>query len=173
MSANRDMPQGTVVLRGGRALTMKGQEIIENADVVVRNNRIVSVGPRGSAPADARVIDVAGKTIIPGFVDTHSHMWNMWGLHWQQPWIYLANLAYGVTTTRDPQTATTDVLTYQDRVDAGDAIGPRVYNTGPGVFSGDRIGDLDRARSVLKRYSEYYDTKTFKMYMSGNRETRQ
>jgi len=173
VSASRDVPQGTVVLRGGRALTMKGQEIVENADVVVRNNRIVSVGPRGSAPADARVIDVAGKTIIPGFVDTHSHMWNMWGLHWQQPWIYLANLAYGVTTTRDPQTATTDVLTYQDRVDAGDAIGPRVYNTGPGVFSGDRVGDLERARSVLKRYSEYYDTKTFKMYMSGNRETRQ
>ena len=173
VSANRDVPQGTVVLRGGRAITMKGHEIVENADVVVRNNRIVSVGPRGSAPADARVIDVAGKTIIPGFVDTHAHMWNMWGLHWQQPWIYLANIAYGVTTTRDPQTATTDVLTYQDRVDAGDAIGPRVYNTGPGVFSGDRVGSLERARSVLKRYSEYYDTKTFKMYMSGNRETRQ
>ncbi len=173
VTANRDIPQGTVVLRGGRALTMKGHEIIDNADVVVRNNRIVSVGPRGSAPADARVIDVAGKTIIPGFVDTHAHMWNMWGLHWQQPWIYLANMAYGVTTTRDPQTATTDVLTYQDRVDAGDAIGPRVYSTGPGVFLGDRIGSLDRARSVLKRYSEYYDTKTFKMYMAGNRETRQ
>jgi hypothetical protein len=95
-------------------------------------------------------------------------MWNLWGLHWQQPWIYLANLAYGVTTTRDPQTATTDVLAYQDRVDAGDAIGPRVYSTGPGVFSGERIGDLDRARSVLKRYSDYYDTKTFKM-QAGNR----
>jgi hypothetical protein len=82
-------------------------------------------------------------------------------------------VAYGVTTTRDPQTATTDVLAYQDRVDAGDAIGPRVYSTGPGVFSGERIGDLDRARSVLKRYSDYYDTKTFKMYEAGNRQTRQ
>ena len=137
---------------------------------MVRNNRIVSVGPRGSAPADARVIDVAGKTIVPGFVDTHAHMWNMWGLHWQQPWIYLANLAYGVTTTRDPQTATTDVLTYQDRVDAGQMRSARGSTPpGPGVFSGDRIGSLERARSVLKRYSEYYDTKTFKMYMAGNR----
>ncbi|MBS1241876.1 MAG: hypothetical protein H6R40_1303, partial [Gemmatimonadetes bacterium] len=170
---NRDVPQGTVVLRGGRAITMKGKEIVADADVVIRNNRIVSVGPRGSAPAEARVVDVTGKTIIPGFVDTHAHMWNLWGLHWQQPWIYLANLAYGVTTTRDPQTATTDVLAYQDRVDAGDAIGPRVYSTGPGVFSGERIGDLDRARSVLKRYSDYYDTKTFKMYEAGNRQTRQ
>lgn len=169
----RDMPEGTVVLRGARAITMRGHEIVENADIIVRNNRIVSVGPRGSAPADARVIDVSGKTIIPGFVDTHAHMWNLWGLHWQQPWIYLANLAYGVTTTRDPQTATTDVLTYQDRVDAGDAIGPRVYSTGPGVFSGMRIGDLNRARNVLKRYSDYYGTQTFKMYGAGNRRARQ
>ena len=169
----RDMPQGTVVLRGGRAVTMRGHEIIENADIVVRNNRIVSVGPRGEAPAGARIIDVAGKTIVPGFVDTHAHMWGLFGIHWQQPWIYLANLAYGVTTTRDPQTATTDVLTYQDRVDAGDAIGPRVYSTGPGVFSGMRINSLERARDVLRRYSEYWDTKTFKMYMAGNRRQRQ
>ena len=125
------MPQGTVVLRGARVVTMKGHEIIENADVVVRNNRIVSVGPRGQVPAGARVIDVAGKTIVPGFVDTHSHMWNLWGLHWHAAWIYLANLAYGVTTTRDPQTATTDVLTYEDRVEAGAMPGPRVYSHRP------------------------------------------
>lgn len=173
--ASRDIPQGTVVLRGARVITMRGggDEVIENGDVVIRNNRILRVGPQGAAPAGARVIDVAGKTIVPGFVDTHAHMWPAWGIHWQQPWIYLANLAYGVTTTRDPQTATTDVLTYQDRVDAGLTTGPRIYSTGPGVFSGDRVVDLDRARNVLKRYSEYYDTKTFKMYMSGNRRTRE
>ena len=173
VSAPRDIPQGTVVLRGGRVVTMRGTEVVENADVVIRNNRIVSVGARGSAPADAKVVDVAGKTIIPGFVDTHSHMWPAWGIHWQRSWIYDANLAYGVTTTRDPQTSTTDVLTYQDRVDAGLMTGPRVYNTGPGVFSGDRVNSLEKARSVLKRYSDYYDTKTFKMYMSGNRQTRE
>jgi Tol biopolymer transport system component/imidazolonepropionase-like amidohydrolase len=173
VTARRDLPSGTAVLRGARVVTMKGTEVLENADVVVTNNRIASVGPRGSAPAGARVIDVSGKTIVPGFVDTHGHMWPAWGIHWKQPWIYLANLAYGVTTSRDPQTNTTDVLTYSDRVDAGDAIGPRVYSTGPGVFSGERIGSLERARSVLKRYSEYYDTKTLKMYEAGNRQTRQ
>ena len=173
VTANRDMPQGTVVLRGARVITMRGPEVIENADVVVRNNRIASVGPRGSAPADARVIDVTGKTIMPGFVDTHAHMWNLWGLHWTRPWIYLANLAYGVTTTRDPQTATTDVLTYGDQVEAGAMPGPRVYSTGPGVFWTEGIRNLDHARYVLRRYSDYYDTKTFKMYMAGNRRQRQ
>ena len=173
VTASRDIPQGTVVLRGANVVTMKGDEVLANADVVVRGNRIVSVGPRGSAPADARVIDVAGKTIVPGFVDTHSHMWPAWGIHWQRNWIYDANLAYGVTTTRDPQTSSTDVLTYQDRVDAGLMTGPRIYSTGPGVFSNDRVGSLEAARTVLKRYSDYYDTKTFKMYMAGNRQTRQ
>jgi len=93
---------------------------------------------------------VSGKTIIPGFVDTHSHMWPAWNIHWQRSWIYDANLAYGVTTTRDPQTSSTDVLSYQDRVDAGSMTGPRVYSTGPGVFSGDRINSLAKARSVKR-----------------------
>ena len=175
VTATRDMPQGEVVLRGARVVTMVGDEIVENADVVVRNNRIAEVLPPGSGqvPADATVIDVAGTTIVPGFVDTHAHMWNLWGLHWTRPWIYLANLAYGVTTTRDPQTATTDVLTYADRVDAGEIPGPRVYSTGPGVFRTDGIESLEHARRVLMRYSDYFDTKTFKMYMSGNRRQRQ
>jgi hypothetical protein len=173
VTATRDIPQGTVVLRGARVITMRGTEVIENADVVVQNNRITSVGPGGSAPAGARVIDVTGKTITPGFVDTHAHMWNLWGLHWSRPWIYLANLAYGVTTTRDPQTATTDVLTYGDLVEAGTMPGPRVYSTGPGVFWTEGIRDLAHARYVLRRYSDYYDTKTFKMYMAGNRRQRQ
>ena len=174
VTADRDIPQGTVVLRGGRAITMNGGEIIENADIVITNNRItgVSAGP-GAVPDGAQVIDVSGKTILPGFVDTHAHMWNLFGFHWARPWIYQANLAYGVTTTRDPQTASTDVLSYEDMVRAGKMMGPRVYSTGPGVFSGDAIRSYEHALSVLRKYSDYYDTKTFKMYMSGNRRQRQ
>jgi Tol biopolymer transport system component len=174
ITATRDIPEGTVVLRGGRAITMNGDEVIENADIVVTNNRITSVsaGP-GAVPDGAQVIDVSGQTIVPGFVDAHAHMWNLWGFHWARPWIYQANLAYGVTTTRDPQTATTDVLSYEDMVRAGRMPGPRVYSTGPGVFGGDQVRSYEHALEVLRKYSDYYDTKTFKMYMSGNRRQRQ
>ena len=178
VTAQRDIPQGVLVLRGARLITMRDDEVIENADLVIRNNRIEAVGERGSVavPEGARVIDVAGKTIVPGFVDTHAHMRPAWGIHKPQPWSYLANLAYGVTTTRDPQTGTTDVLTYQDMVTAGLAIGPRIYSTGPGVFGdyvNDPIEDADEARHILERYSEYYHTQYIKMYMSGNRQQRQ
>ena len=178
IEAARDLPEGVVVLRGARVITMNGDEVIESGDVLVRNNRIAAVGPSGTVevPEGARVIDVAGKTITPGFVDTHAHMWPAWGIHKPQVWMYLANLAYGVTTTRDPQTSSTDVLTYGDLVEAGRMVGPRIYSTGPGVFGDyveDPIRDLDHARDILKRYSEYYDTKTIKMYMAGNRQQRQ
>lgn len=176
--AQRDIPEGVAVLSGARVVTMSGDEVIENADVVIRNNRIAEVGPSGQVqvPDGANEIDVTGKTIVPGFVDTHAHMWPAWGIHKNQVWMYLANLAYGVTTTRDPQTSTTDVVTYGDLVEAGEMLGPRVYSTGPGVFGDyveDPIRDLDHARDILKRYSEYYDTKTIKMYMAGNRQQRQ
>src|SRR6185369_6646643 len=95
LRAKRDLPQGNVVLRGARIVTMKGDEVIERGDVVVRNNRIVAVGASGQVqvPADARVIDVSGKTIVPGFVDTHAHPDVLRDEH-QQPASYLANLAY-------------------------------------------------------------------------------
>jgi Tol biopolymer transport system component len=169
----RDVPQGTVVLRGARIISMKGDEVIENGDVVVTNNRVVSVGAQGSAPAGARVIDVSGKTIVPGFVDVHAHPWPTWGIHETQVWKYLANLAWGVTTTRDPQTSTTDVLTYADLVETGEILGPRIYHTGPGVFWDEDFKSLEDTRQALRRYSEFYRINTIKMYMTGNRKQRQ
>ena len=175
VDAIRDIPNGYGVLRGGRVVTMRGNEVLENADVVVQGNRILGVGRRGSVefPDFARVIEIPGATIVPGFVDTHAHMRPSFGIHKTQPWTYLANLAYGVTTTRDPQTATTDVLAYGDLVETGDIVGPRIFSTGPGVFNAEQIEDLDHAQRVLQRYSDYYDTQTIKMYMSGNRRQRQ
>jgi len=175
IEASRDIPQGTVALRGARVITMDGDEVIETADLVVEDNRIATVGEQGSVeiPDGAETIDVSGHTIIPGFVDTHAHLRPSWGLHKTQAWQYLTNLAYGVTTTRDPQTSTTDVLTYADKVRSGRMLGPRIYSTGPGVFQSEQIGSLEDARNVMRRYSDYYDTKTVKQYVAGDREQRQ
>lgn len=173
----KDKPRGSVVLRNARVVTMSNAQggVIERGDVVVTDNRIVAVGPAGTVqvPAGAREMDMSGKTITPGFVDTHAHMWPDWGIHRAQPWIYLANLAYGVTMTRDPQTATTDVLSYGDLVETGDILGPRIFSTGPGVFWSDNISSANDAKDVLRRYTDYYHTETIKQYMVGDRKVRQ
>jgi len=180
----RAKPSGTVVLRGARIITMASPEparaaakngVIENGVIVIKDNRIVEVGPSGQVkvPPGARAIDASGKTIMPGIVDIHAHIWPAWDIHKTQVWEYLANLAYGVTTTRDPQTATTDILAYRDLVETGQMLGPRVYGTGPGVFSADNVQSLEDAQDVLRRYSKYWDTKTIKQYMAGNRQQRQ
>ncbi len=175
IDAPRDIPRGVAVLRGGRVITMIGDEVIEDADIVVRDNRIEAVGARGSVmvPAGATMIDVSGRTIVPGFVDTHAHLRARDGLHRTDVWPYMANLAYGVTTTRDPQTGNTEVLSYADMVRTGSVLGPRVYSTGPGVFWQDQIETADEARDVLRRYSDYFDTKTIKMYVAAARKGRQ
>ena len=175
LSSERDIPKASVVLRGARVITMGGAGVMENADIVVTNNRIAAIGPSGtlSIPAGAQSFDVTGKTISPGFVDTHAHLRVTNGIHRDQLWSYAANLAYGVTTARDPQTGSTDVLTYEDQEKAGRVLAPRIFSTGPGVFAAENIRSLDNARTVLKRYAEYYDTKTIKEYQTGNREVRQ
>jgi imidazolonepropionase-like amidohydrolase len=175
VEAPRARPKGTVVLSGARIATMKGDQVIERGDIVITDNRIAGVGVKGKVPipAGAKVIDVTGKTIIPGFVDVHSHMWPPRGVHQTQVWQYLANLAYGVTTTRDPQSSTTDVFAYTDLVDTGDILGPRVYSTGPGVFSQSGLDDKEAARNFIKRYKEAYRTTTLKEYVVGDRIVRQ
>lgn len=172
----KDNPVGNMLLKNARIVTMKGDDVIENGDILIVNNRIKAVGKTGtlSPPSGTKEVDCGGKTVTPGFVDTHAHMWPYWGLHKNGVWLYAANLAYGVTTTRDPQTATTDVLTYGDMVDAGQIPGPRIYSTGPGVgFWMYNLKDLEQTKSVLKQYSKYYNTQYIKMYLVGNRQQRQ
>ena len=173
---DQDIPQGIVALTGVRIITMNGDEIIENGVIIIKNRRIVAVGDMETTliPANTEQIDMDGATVVPGYVDTHAHLRSTSILHRDQEWSYAANVAYGVTTTRDPQTGTTDVLSYGDMVVAGKSLGPRIYSTGPGVgYWGYNLKSLDHTREVLRQYSEYFDTKTIKMYRVGNRKHRQ
>ena len=172
---DKDKPKGVIALRNARLITMKGDEVIARGDIVITDNRITAIGPSGSVkiPAGAVVRNLSGKTIMPGLVDIHAHTWVSWGVHRNQVSQFLAQLAFGVTTQRDPQTSSEDALTYQDLMEVGQLIGPRLYSTGPGIFAADNIRSLDDARDVLRRYSDHYNTKTIKQYMVGDRKVRQ
>jgi Tol biopolymer transport system component/imidazolonepropionase-like amidohydrolase len=176
VSALRDQPDGTLVLRGATVATMRGDEVIVNADVVVSGGRIVSVGKAGEKPLPpgAVVRDVSGKVITPGFIDAHAHWFDIRRqVQDPQPWSFLVSLSYGITSALDPQSFTNDIFVYQDMADAGLTLAPRLYSTGPGVFTASRIDSQAEAEAVLTRYRDYYRTRNIKSYMVGDRAQRQ
>ena len=68
-------PEGTIVLRGGRIFDGTGAPAREGT-LVIERNRIAKVLPPGAFdwPAAARVVDVAGRTVMPGLIDLHTHL---------------------------------------------------------------------------------------------------
>ncbi len=64
--------QNTYVLRAARMFDGKGDAVVQPGTVVVSGNRIQSVG--GPIPTDAKVIDLGDATLLPGFIDAHTHL---------------------------------------------------------------------------------------------------
>ncbi len=170
----RPTPFGDLVLRGARVISMRGYEIVEDGDVVIKDNRIVAVGPRGAepVPASARVVDVSGKVIVPGFIDIHAHLSTPEELLRPECSASFANLAYGITTIRDPQ-ANPDVFAVADIIEADAVPGPRMYSTGPGLFATTDFQSLDEVRRYLQTYRDEYRTHLIKEYLVGTRQQRQ
>jgi hypothetical protein len=73
VTALRDNGSGYHALVGARVVTAPGR-VLENATVVVRNGLVTAVGVNVAAPAGARVWDLAGHTVYPGFIDAHADL---------------------------------------------------------------------------------------------------
>jgi imidazolonepropionase-like amidohydrolase/Tol biopolymer transport system component len=175
-----DAPKGTVALVGGRVVTMKGGEVLENGTVVVEGNRIAAVGPTGqiAVPAGARVVDVKGKTVLPGIVDVHWHgpMGND-GIVPQQNWDTDATLGFGVTTVHDPSHDSEEIFAASEMARAGLLRAPRIYSTGTILYgaAGDfkaEIDSLDEALTHLRRMKAL-GAISVKSYNQPRREQRQ
>ena len=176
VSMPRAAPEGKIALVGATLLPMEGnRRVIEDSVVVLEGNRIHALGKRDEIdlPADAQVLDLGGKYLLPGFVDTHAHFDSMRRVLDLSNWSFLANLAWGVTTGLDVQPSTIDILIYEDLVDAGLLLGPRPLSTGPGIFNDNSFESVAHAYAVLNRYREHYGVHNLKAYISGSREQRQ
>ncbi|MCP4510779.1 MAG: amidohydrolase, partial [Fuerstiella sp.] len=107
--AKHAAPSDSFALVGGRIVTMGPNGVIDDGTIVVQENRIVAVGPRDQVeiPGDARVINIKGQVVLPGFVDAHAHgAQATQDMTPQQNWINYARLAFGVTTIHDPSNST-------------------------------------------------------------------
>ena len=183
MNVAADKPTGTVALVGARIVTMadKAGGIIDDGVIVIRGDRIVAIGPRASVtiPADAKRVDVAGKTIIPGLVDAHAH-----GIQAeddvipQQNWSSMVNLAMGTTTIHDPSARSAEIFVAAELERAGKILAPRTFSTGeiiygaksPEVYA--EINSLDDALEHVRRLKAE-GAHSVKNYNQPRREQRQ
>ncbi|MEL6821345.1 MAG: amidohydrolase family protein [Calditrichota bacterium] len=175
-----DVPSGKIALVGARIITSKGDEVIEDGTIIIDQNRITDIGKRSDiiVPLEATTIDVKGKTIIPGLVDVHAHM-NHWsgGISTAQNWSYMANLAFGVTTTHDPSASTEMVFSQSEMVKRGVMMGPRIFSTGTILYGAEGdfkaiVNSLDDARSHLRRMKSV-GAFSVKSYNQPRRDQRQ
>ena len=75
-SAGQARASGATVFEGARLIAGDGRAPIEDSAFVVENNRFTQVGRRGqvNVPAGAARVDLAGKTVMPAIIDTHTHL---------------------------------------------------------------------------------------------------
>lgn len=115
-----------IALVGATLIDGTGGPALTDAVVVVRRGRIESVGVRSGfqLPRKTREVDVSGRWIIPGLIDSHAHLAP--SVSWARP----RYLAWGVTTIRDVHGGIGSLSELRTRGDAGPPEGPRVYAAG-------------------------------------------
>jgi cytosine/adenosine deaminase-related metal-dependent hydrolase len=145
-------PAGPVAFKNVKLYDADARTFREAMTVVVENGKIAAVGPAATTqvPVNARVIDGAGKTLVPGLWDNHQH----YGDDWNGPLL----LASGITSVRDPGNVVVVSLERKKRIDEGKLIGPRIVPSllidGPGPYSA-QVGvvahSLDEALADVRK----------------------
>ena len=177
-------PEGIVVLTGARVVTMDpARTVVEDATVVIDGSRIAAIGTDLEVPANARVFDVRGTTIIPGLVDAHAHPHiDNSALHViEQAPAYLSGpVAYGVTTMIEVYGNEYRDGWMTDMIRSGKMTGPRFLTTGSVIYGrrhGGRlrmfrpIETLDDAREQL-RWNRDHGAIAVKDYSQATRKRR-
>ena len=149
-----DTGGGATVLTGGRLIDGTGAPPVEDAVVVMTGGRIVAAGVAGSVavPAGANVIDVTGKTVMPGMIEGNSHI--IFDGQSNHPAYFAgryrdyyeigarnlyASLMQGITTSRDTMDPLEEMIRLREDVESGLIAGSRLFTSGtilnyPGVY---------------------------------------
>jgi imidazolonepropionase-like amidohydrolase len=148
-------PSVTIV-RAARLIDGRGGAVIAPAAVRVEGERITAVAERLDAPAGARVVDLGPATLLPGFIDLHTHLTDRDGMHWEEALVKTTpgeaaiwathnaklTLESGVTSARDmgPTWPYVDV-DLRNAIEKGVVPGPRMIVAGNYVSSTGGAGD--------------------------------
>ena len=152
-------PAPVVLIRAARLVDGRGGEPLAPAMVRVEGDRIAAIGSSLPIPSGARVIDLGEATLLPGFLDLHTHLTGRSDVHWEDAlvkttpaeealwgahWAHVTLMA-GFTTVRDmgPNWPYTDVA-LRNAIDAGAVPGPRMLVAGAYVSSTGGAGDASQ-----------------------------
>jgi imidazolonepropionase-like amidohydrolase len=168
-----------VALTHVRVIDGTGADARADQTIVIEGGRITALGPAAPIPSGAKVLDLSGRTVFPGLVMLHEHLFYPAGenAYNQQeisfPRLYLAG---GVTTMRTGGTLEpwTD-LNIKKAIDAGERPGPALHVTGPyiegpglPILSVKALRDVADARRMVEYWSGEGAT-SFKTYMHVSR----
>ena len=173
----RRIPQGTLALTGARIVTLDDRTVHESGDLVIDGARITCVGECDTSGAD-QVMDMSGKTIIPGIVDMHAHHYREHkGLIPRHDFESAIYLAYGVTANLDNSMWSQNVFASAELIRAGQVVGPRTFSTGDPLYNGDgarqnELSSYEVAEQNINRLASWGAT-ALKQYLQPKRDQRQ
>ena len=154
MSTQASQTKRTLI-RNGTIIDGTGKPPLKNASVLVEGDKIVAVGADVKADASARVIDAAGKTIMPALIDGHCHI-SYGDVRTQEESDICASREYrairavwnaqkvlraGVTSICDPGSTCMVSVAVRDAIYSGMFEGPRIFAAGPFLTSYNGIAD--------------------------------
>lgn len=121
---------GYLALVGGSVIDGTGADPYVGWTVLIHDSVIAAVGADVEIPRGAEVQDVSGKTVLPGLIDMHGHMYAMGGNQFDAyPSLFLAG---GVTTVFSPGDLDPEGMTaLRDQVSRREVVGPRILTAGP------------------------------------------
>ena len=127
LSARQDSIGATAIVDATVIPMTSNTIVLSNHTVVIRGDRITSVGPTATSgvPKEARRIDGRGKFVIPGLADMHVHL-----EYFDQPDILGLFVANGVTTIRNMD-GRPYILEWRKKAATGQLAVPRIYSAGP------------------------------------------
>ena len=132
-----DKPTGQVALTNARIITMSDKDggVIESGTILIDGDRISAIGKNIDVEGSIKIVDLEGKTIVPGFIDAHAHgPQGTNELIPEQNWKALAHLALGVTTIFDPSSRASEIFAAGEMQRAGKLLAPRTYSTGEVIY---------------------------------------
>jgi imidazolonepropionase-like amidohydrolase len=149
--------QDVTAFRNVAVLPMDTERVLEAQTVVVRGERIDSIGPAASAeiPAGARVIDSTGKYLIPGLAEMHAHVPGDADRRYVEEVLFLY-VANGVTTARG-MLGEPSHLELRGQIARHEVLGPRLYTSGPSLNNQRVASPADAERMVREQAEAGYD----------------